>query len=71
MTGSLMSLSESQALQWALHNSAAVPARLAGACVLCAAEAGCRATDRSGEERKPRLMHDECAKRIARAGIGC
>lgn len=45
MTGSLMSLSESQARQWALHNSAAVPARLAGACVLCAAEAGCMATD--------------------------
>ena len=45
MTGSLMSLSDSQRRQWALHNSAAVPARLAGACVLCADEAGCRATD--------------------------
>lgn len=36
MTGSLMTLSESQARLWAAHNSAAVPARATGACVLCA-----------------------------------
>lgn len=33
MTGSLMSLSESQARLWALHNSSAIPAREAGACL--------------------------------------
>jgi hypothetical protein len=70
MTGSLMPLSESQRRLWSLHNSAAVPARAAGACVLCAAEAGCRATDRPGDEREPRLMHPECARRIARANRG-
>lgn len=70
MTGSLMPLSESQALLWAIHNSAAVPARAAGACVLCAAEAGCRATDKPGDNREPRLMHPECARRIARANRG-
>lgn len=67
MTGSLMSMSESQARAWAIHNGAAVPARQAGACFLCAAEAGCRATDRPGDERIPRLMHPECCKRIERA----
>ena len=67
MTGSLMTLSESQRRLWEIHNSAAIPARKAGACILCAAEAGCMATDRPGDERKPREMHQECARRIEKA----
>ena len=38
MTATL-TLAASQRRQWAIHNSAAIPAREAGACVLCAAEA--------------------------------
>jgi hypothetical protein len=67
MTGSLMTLSESQRRLWSLHNSAAVPARAAGACVLCAAEAGCRATDATVPRVKVGEMHAECAKRIERS----
>lgn len=66
MTLPLLPMRASQARLWAQHNSAAIPARQAGACVLCAAEAGCRATDRPGDNREPRLMHPECARRIAR-----
>lgn len=52
--------------QWAQHNAAAVPARKAGACWRCAAEAGLRATDTAESETSKYEMHQECARRIER-----
>ena len=58
---------------WEVHQSAAVPARTAGACRSCCAEVGCRATDAAGmylyERRKPAELHQECMRRIARGEV--
>ena len=48
---------------WKIHKAAADAAKLKGACWLCAAEAGCRATDAPGEDRG-REMHPECKKKL-------
>jgi hypothetical protein len=71
MTGSLLTFRESQERAWSVHQGAALPARAAGACWQCSAEAGCTATDAAGlsvRERVPFRMHAECEKRIARIG---
>lgn len=70
MIDNLSTFQESQKAAWKVHQSAAAPARSAGACWQCAAEAGCAATDAAGlsvRERVPFRMHAECAKRIGRA----
>ena len=55
---------------WKVHKAAADAAREAGACVLCAAEYGCQATDQVGMDvdldRKPIEFHQGCAERISR-----
>lgn len=66
-----MTFAESQKLSWSIHNTAAGKAKQAGACWQCCAEAGCRATDAAGlgmrpEPRPVRIIHPECARRIAR-----
>lgn len=68
MTGSLMTAKESQALAWSIHNAAANKAKAAGACWQCCAEAGCRATDAAGLDRRNGSgfrMHPGCMKRLA------
>ena len=48
---------------WKVHVAAQRKAEAAGACWLCAAEMGCRATDAPGEKRGVEL-HPECAKKL-------
>ena len=55
---------------WNVHKRAYNAARAVGACVLCAAEHGCQATDQVGMDVNPDRqkveLHPDCAEKIAR-----
>jgi len=48
---------------WSLHAAAQASARLRGACWLCAAELGCRATDACVPRERFGILRQECAEK--------
>lgn len=64
----MLTFADPQKLFWSIHNAAANKAKISGACWQCCAEAGCRATDAAGLDRRKGIgfrMHPGCMKRLA------